>query len=132
MTTVSCPSPSPSQRNTGQAIMVACSGSMRVLKLGVLVTYGNLRKKNSRLEPLDLAHDLRTPGRREQVIDPVLAADPVEQHLGVLETEPPGEDLAVVGEHLLWNAMGAHRSREVGTHRAARGLGHQSRTHDEP
>ena len=66
------------------------------------------------------------------MIDPVLAADPIEQHLGVLQAEPAGEDLAVVGEDLLGNPVGAHRGREVGAHGTARGPGHDPGTHDEP
>jgi hypothetical protein len=47
------------------------------------------------MEPLDLAGGGRAPRGRQQVVDPVLAADPVEQDLGVGGPEPAGEDLAV-------------------------------------
>ena len=39
--------------------------------------------------------------------DPVLPADPIEQHLAHAFAEPAGEHLAVVGQDRLWHAIGA-------------------------
>ena len=50
----------------------------------------------------------------QQVLDAVLPADPVEQHLGVLRAEPAGEHLAVVGQDLLRHPVAAHRARRSG------------------
>src|SRR5207302_4264394 len=76
------------------------------------------------VEPLDLAGRRGAPGRSKQVIDAVLAADPIEQHLDVLVCEPPGEDLAVVGEDHLRDAVAAHGLGEVGAHSPACGTRH--------
>ena len=53
------------------------------------------------VKELDLARGGRTPRGGEQMVDSVLPADPVEQHLGVLGAEAAGEDLAVVRQDLL-------------------------------
>jgi len=84
------------------------------------------------MEPLDLARGRWAPGGGEQVVDAVLAADPVEQHLGVLGAKPPGEDLAVIGQHLLGDAVGAHRLGEVGADRPAGRSHHHPRADHEP
>src|ERR1700736_5949069 len=49
------------------------------------------------VEALDLAGGGRRVRRREQVVDPVLATDPVEEHLDRWLGKAPGEDLSVVG-----------------------------------
>ena len=46
--------------------------------------------------------------------------------------EPTGEDLAVVGQHLLRNPVAAHRLGEVGADRPAGRSGHHAGAHDEP
>ena len=65
------------------------------------------------------------------MIDPVLAADPVEQHLDVFGCEAAGEDLPVVGEDLLGHAVGPKGVGEVAADRAARGFGHRPGADDE-
>jgi hypothetical protein len=50
------------------------------------------------VQPLDLPRGGRRVGGGEEVADPVVQADPVEQHIGRLSTELAGEDLAVVRE----------------------------------
>jgi hypothetical protein len=65
-------------------------------------------------------------GRREEVVDAVLPADSVEQHLGVFRSEPAREHLAVVGEELGGNAVPAHGVGEVRAHRSARGPLHEA------
>src|SRR5947208_2470139 len=65
-------------------------------------------------------------GSGEAVADAVLSTDLVEQHLGGLDPEAVGEDLAVVGEDLLWHPVAleglgeeaAHSSGAVGAARA--------------
>ena len=84
------------------------------------------------VEPLDLARGRGAAGSREQVIDAVLAADPVEQHLGVFGPEPTREDLAVVGEDLLGDAVTAHRGGEVPAHSPAGRANHHAGAHHEP
>jgi hypothetical protein len=84
------------------------------------------------VEPLDLPGGRRAPGRRQQVVDAVLAADPVEQHLDVLRREPTREYLAVVREHLLGEPVVAHRLGEVPTDRAARRTLHHAGADHEP
>ena len=49
--------------------------------------------------------------------DPVLPADPVEQDLDGLGSEPAREDLAVVGEDLVGDPVATKRGREHRTHR---------------
>ena len=53
------------------------------------------------VEPLDLPGRGRRPGLGQQVLDAVLPADPVEEHLHRRPVEPAGEHLAVVGQDLL-------------------------------
>jgi hypothetical protein len=60
------------------------------------------------------------------------SADPIEQHLGVFGPEPTGEDLAVVGQHLLRDPVAAHRLGEVPAHGPAGRSEHRPGTHDEP
>jgi hypothetical protein len=84
------------------------------------------------VEPLDLAGGRGAAGGREQVIDPVLAADPVEQHLGLARPEPAREDLAVVGQDLLGDPVGPHRLGEVPADGPAGGADHHPGAHDEP
>jgi hypothetical protein len=84
------------------------------------------------MEPLDLAGGGGMSGSGQQMLDAVLAADPVEQHLGVLEPEPAGEHLAVIGEDLLGNPMATHRLGEMGAHRPAGRSDHHPCAHDEP
>ena len=55
--------------------------------------------------------------------DPVLAADPIEQDLDRLRSEPTGEDLAVVGEDLIGDPEATERGDEHGAH----GLGGRPR-----
>ena len=60
------------------------------------------------MEPLDLPGRGRGPGLGQPVDDPVVPADPVEQHLPAL-AEPVGELLAIVGEHFAGHPVGAQR-----------------------
>ncbi len=71
------------------------------------------------MQTLDLSGGRRRIGGGEDVSDPVVEADAVEQHVGGLASQPAGEDLAVVGQDLLRYAVAiesleeriAHRSR---------------------
>jgi hypothetical protein len=65
------------------------------------------------------------------MIDPVLPADPVEQHLDVLRREPTGEHLAVVREDLLGNTVAPEGLGEVPAHRPACGSDHHAGAHHE-
>jgi len=58
------------------------------------------------------------PGLRQPVDDAVVAADPVEQHLPAL-TEPVGELLTVIGQHLLRHPELAQRGGEGQAYRPA-------------
>jgi hypothetical protein len=58
------------------------------------------------------------PGLGQPVSDPVIRADPVEQHLPAL-AETISELLAVIGEHLTGNAELPQRRRERQAHRPA-------------
>jgi hypothetical protein len=47
------------------------------------------------VEAFDLAGGGRRIGSRQQMADPVVQTDAVEEHVGGPSAEPPGEDLAV-------------------------------------
>ena len=64
------------------------------------------------MEPLDLAGGGRVTGLGEQVLDPVLSADRVEQDLDRWMVEPAGEDFAVVGQDLLGLPVGGRRGAQ--------------------
>jgi hypothetical protein len=65
--------------------------------------------------------------------DAVLPADPLEEHLGRQRLgEPPGELLAVVGEHLRGHAVAGHRVGERLAHRTGGRLRHHRRDHHVP
>gem|GEM_PF-5621124 len=85
-----------------------------------------------RLMPtLDFAGRGRRPRRGEDVLDPVLATDPVEQHLPSARAEPAGEHLAVIGQHLLRDTEGAHRLCQRLAHRTrCRPLDHMRGDHE--
>jgi hypothetical protein len=51
----------------------------------------------------------------------VLAADAVKQHLGRVGTKPAGEDLAIVGEHLIRDPVALQRRSEYPTDAASVG-----------
>jgi hypothetical protein len=59
------------------------------------------------VEPLDLAGGRRRIRRSEDVADPVVMTDPVEEHHRGLGRTLAGEDLAVVGEDLLGDPVAA-------------------------
>jgi hypothetical protein len=60
----------------------------------------------SLVPPLHLADGGRRIRLGQQLLDAVLAADPLEQHLrGAGLAEPAGEHLAVVGQHLIGDAI---------------------------
>src|SRR3989442_1766634 len=61
------------------------------------------------VKALDLARGSRRPRLGEDVIDAVLPADAVEQHLDRWLGEVPGEHLAVVSQHLCRHAIGTQR-----------------------
>jgi hypothetical protein len=81
------------------------------------------------VEPLDLAGGGRRADRGEQVEDPVLAADPVEQDLVSRSGGTPVEHSSVVREHRLGHPVGGERLREGLAERACGGAGHR-RGHD--
>jgi hypothetical protein len=56
------------------------------------------------VKALDLAVSGRGGQRGEQVVDLVVATDPVEENFGGGESEPVGEDHAI-GQDLLWRAF---------------------------
>jgi hypothetical protein len=56
------------------------------------------------VETLDLSRRGRCANRRQAMRDSVLAAQSIEQDLDGVQTESPGEDLAVVGQHLVWDS----------------------------
>ena len=64
------------------------------------------------VEPFDLAGGGGAADPGEQVGDPLLAADAVEQHLTGVGAEAAGEDLAIVSQQLLWAAMAVQGSPE--------------------
>lgn len=73
-----------------------------------------------RLVPaLDLAGRGRRPRPGEDVLDAVLPADPVKQHLTSPRAEAAGEHLAVVRQDLRRHPMTAHRQRERITRRTS-------------
>ena len=84
------------------------------------------------MKALDLAR--RGGGRRlgQQMIDPVLPAEAVEQHIDRRLRVLPGEHLAVVGEDLVGNAVGAQRLGEDGADSPGDRSGHQAGRHAEP
>ena len=70
------------------------------------------------MQALDLAGGGGRIGSGEEVSDPVVEADTVEQHIGGL-VGAAGEDLAVVSEDLLGDPVGVERFQERVAHRAA-------------
>src|SRR5438132_12476103 len=58
--------------------------------------------------------------------DAVLPADPVEQDLDGLGTEPPGEDLAVIGEDLIRDPVALQGGGEDAAHRLGGRPGHEA------
>jgi hypothetical protein len=64
-------------------------------------------------------------GGGQPMLDAVLPADPVEEHLHILDPEPASEHLAVIGEHFMRHPMSAHRRGERLTHRPRRRPRHQ-------
>jgi hypothetical protein len=84
------------------------------------------------VEPLDLAGRGRRANRGEQVTDPVLAADPVEQDLMSRAGGTPTEHATVVGEHALGNPVGAKGLGEGLADRAGGGPWHRVSEDAEP
>ena len=72
------------------------------------------------MEPLDLARRRRRPRCGQQVLDAVLPADPVEEHLTGPWPEPAGEHLPVIGEDRVGDTVAAHRQRQRVTGRPSR------------
>ena len=71
--------------------------------------------------------------RGEQMLDAVLPADPVEEHLHRRVVEPAGEDLAVVGQDLLRAPHGCATPAASPSQTGLGALpGHQPRRHAEP
>ena len=66
------------------------------------------------------------------MINPVLPADPVEEHLNRRVEEPAGEHLAVVGQDLFWHPVGLQRGDQPVTDRLRPLSRHQPRRHAEP
>ena len=75
------------------------------------------------VEPLDLARRRGRTRGGEQMADPVLRTDPVEQHGAVTRAEASGEDLAVVGEDGFGHTVGLHGAAQGVAHRLGRGSG---------
>ena len=71
-------------------------------------------------------------GLVEQVLNPVISADPVEHDRARPAAEPRGEHLAVIGQDLLRHPMAAQRPGQRQAHRPGRGPQHHLRAHDEP
>ncbi len=72
------------------------------------------------VQALDLAGRRRRIGRGQEVADPVVETDAVEEHVGGLATETPGEDLAVVGQDLLGDPVGVESFEECVADRPGR------------
>ena len=66
------------------------------------------------------------------MVDPVLPAEAVEQHIDGRLRVLPGEYLAVVGEDLLGHAMRSHRGHEPIADQLGALPGHEARGHAEP
>ncbi len=73
------------------------------------------------MEALHLAGGGGRAGRGEQMTDAVLPAYAVKEHLPATGAEPPGEDLAVVGEDLVGDPVAAQGFGESLAHRPGRG-----------
>ena len=58
------------------------------------------------MKPLDLARRGRRARLGQQMLDTVLAADRIKEHLHRRMMEPAREHLAVVGQDLLWRPIG--------------------------
>ncbi len=84
------------------------------------------------VEPLHLAGGGGRVRGGEQVADAVVGTDPVKGHWTRAFTEASGEDLAVVGEDLAGDPMGAQGAGQGVAHGAGRGPGHQPGAHAEP
>lgn len=52
------------------------------------------------MKPLDLARSSRAARLSQKMLDPVLAADRIKEHLHRRMIEPTGEDPAVIGQDL--------------------------------
>jgi hypothetical protein len=61
------------------------------------------------VKPLDLAGRGETARLGQQMLDPVLAADRIKEHLHRRMMEPAGEHLAVIGQDLLGHPIGGQR-----------------------
>src|SRR3984957_21102067 len=83
------------------------------------------------MKSLDLAGGGRRERSREEMVDPVVATDPVEEHLARSEPEAIGENLAVVGQDLFRGAISFQGRGEVPAHLTADGSGHDVRAHHE-
>jgi hypothetical protein len=99
---------------------------------GVEAAAGQQLGSQGLVEGFDLAGGGRAADAGEPVGDPLLAADAVEQHLAGVGAKAPGEDLAVVGQQLLRDAVAV----QGGPEHPADGLGvgslHQPSGHAEP
>ena len=84
--------------------------------------------------PLHLPGGGRRSGCGQQMPDPVLGADPVEQHLraGASRPEPAGEDFPIVSQNLIRDSVPPQRRQQCLAHRLRGGPWHQLRRHREP
>jgi hypothetical protein len=100
----------------------------------LLVMLGKELRTDGFVPPLHLAGGGRRPGCGQQMPDPVLGANPVEQHLGRAARRPesPGEDFPIVSEDLLRNPVSAQRRQQRLTHRSGGGPPHQLGRNCEP
>src|SRR6202022_109143 len=80
----------------------------------------------------DLAGGGGTGRLGEQMVDAVFAADPVKEHVDGRFRVFAGEDLAVVGEHLLRHTVPAERGQEAIANQLSSLARHEPRRHTEP
>ncbi|SLB43281.1 Uncharacterised protein [Mycobacteroides abscessus subsp. massiliense] len=95
----------------------------------------NLRKEFSAqtaVKPLDLARRRRGAWRGQQVLDPLLTADRIEEHLHRRMVEPPGEHPAVISQNLLRHTISGDCIDQPVTDRPSAFSGHQPGTHAHP
>ncbi len=88
--------------------------------------------RNATVEPFDLAGRGRRPRLGQPMRDPVLATDPVEQHLRRRPIEAPGEHLAVIGQDLGGHPPRSQRHRQTVAYPLGRLAWHHPRAHAEP
>jgi hypothetical protein len=84
------------------------------------------------VETLDLARSGRAARLGQQMLDALLAADRIEEHLHRRMVETAGEHFAVVGQDLHRNPISADRGPQPVTDRPGPLTGHHPRRHAIP